>query len=367
MPLMNYSKQIFILALAAFSIFSCSEDEKKIRNKDQKKHTIEQRTVYQPKFDILQPKAGMVITRGDSINVELSIFDDERSIDSLKYFVNNKEITLINNKILSPNFKSGTNTIIIKSFNNDNSTDKVSTQIITLSNIIPKIRKVKVINKYEHNVTAYTQGLLFTKGHLYEGTGQHGESMLKKLDLKNNSLIQSYNLPKEVFGEGIVLHNQKIYQLTWQSRRVFVYDLESFSLLNEFHYDTEGWGITNFEEDIIMSDGTQNLMIIEPESFSVVGRLQVSDNVGPVTNLNELEWIDGKIWANVYLTNTIVIIDPKTGFVEEKLDLTNLVPDKFANPYDNVLNGIAYDNKTGKIYVTGKRWPILYEIKIIKE
>ena len=364
---MNYFKQILLLSLAVFTIFSCSEDSKTLTENNPKKQIIEQRTLYQAKIDILQPKAGMVISRGDSINVELSIFDDKRSIDSIKYFVNNQEVNLVNNKILSYNFKSGINTIVVKSFNNDNSTDKISTHIVTLSSVAPKARIVKVINKFEHNVTAYTQGLLFTEGHLYEGTGQHGESMLKKIDLEKNSLIQSYNLPREVFGEGIVLHNKKIYQLTWQSRRVFVYDLASFSLLNEMHYDTEGWGITNFEENLIMSDGTQNLMIIEPESFSVINRLQVSDNIGPVTNLNELEWIDGKIWANVYLTTTIVIIDPKTGFVEEKIALTDLVPDKFANPHDNVLNGIAYDNKTGKIYVTGKRWPILYEIKIIKE
>jgi len=137
-------------------------------------------------------------------------------------------------------------------------------------------------------------------------------------------------------------------------------------LLHEFQYETEGWGITNYGENLIMSDGTQNLYIIEPESFSVLDKLQVTDNIGPIHNLNELEWINGKIWANVYLSNTIVIIDPKTGFVEKKLDLTDLVPSTFANANDNVLNGIAYDKEADKIYVTGKRWPILYEIKIIE-
>ena len=364
---MNYFKKLFLFSLIILAFHSCSDQKEPINtpNKDKAKKSLTPK--YQPKLDVLQPKAGMVISRGDSINIELSFLKDDRIVDSVKYFVNNHEIKLLNNKILTNNFKSGRNIITVKAFNNNNTTDNVSTHVIALSDLAPKIRKVRVINKFEHNVTAYTQGLIFAQGHLYEGTGQHGESMLKKIDLQKNSLIQSYNLPREVFGEGIVLHNKKIYQLTWQSRRVFVYDLASFSLLNELHYNTEGWGITNFNDNLVMSDGTQNLMIIEPESFSVIEQLQVSDNIGPITNLNELEWIEGKIWANVYLTNTIVIIDPKTGFVEEKLDLSNLVPDKFANPHDNVLNGIAYDNKTKKIYVTGKRWPILYEIEIIKQ
>jgi len=363
---MNYFKQALLIGFGLLVVSSCSEADNSKVKQGEKKQEKEAKVTYQQKFDITQPKPGKVINRGDSVDVELSFLDDTRTVDSIKYFVNNQEIKLVNNKIVTNNFKSGINTIKIQSFNNDNSKDNISTHVIVLSDFTPKVRKLKVINKFEHNVTAYTQGLLFADGHLYEGTGQYGESMLKKLNLEKNSLIQSYNIPREVFGEGIVLHNKKIYQLTWQSRRVFVYDLESFSLLNEFHYDTEGWGITNFGENLIMSDGTQNLMIIEPESFSVIDRLQVTDNVGPITNLNELEWINGEIWANVYLTNTIVIIDPNTGFVKEKLDLTDLVPDKFANPHDNVLNGIAYDNKTGNIYVTGKRWPVLYQVEIIK-
>jgi glutamine cyclotransferase len=358
-------KQLVLISLSLLFLFSCTNDQKEQTSNKEKKQ-VEQKPMYRAKIDIVSPKAGLVITRGDSVTIELSIFDDQRKINSLEYYANGTKIEVKNNKIATANFKSGRNSISVKSINNDNSTDKVSSHVICLSDITPKTYKVKVLNKYEHNVTAYTQGLLFADGYLYEGTGQNGESMLKKIDLEKNSLIQSYNLPREVFGEGIVLHGHRIFQLTWRSRRAFVYDLKTFSLLNEFQYDTEGWGITNFEGNLIMSDGSQNLMIIDPSSFLVIDKMQVSDNVGPINNLNELEWINGKIWANVYLTNTIVIIDPKTGFVEKKLDLTDLVPDTFANPHDNVLNGIAYDKETGRIYVTGKRWPVLYQIEVIE-
>ena len=367
MKLINkkYIQQIFILSILVLSVASCSEKPKEqiIENETE---TTPKKPIYQAKIDITLPKAGMVIKRGEAFFLELKITEDQRTIDSLVYFVNDNRISPPIDSIATHNFKSGVDIISVKSYNNDNSTDHVSTYVIAISDIAPKKQTVKVIKKYSHDVTAYTQGLLYTNGFLYEGTGQYRESMLKKINLEKNELIQSYNLPKEVFGEGIVEHNNKIYQITWQSKRAFVYDLKTFNLIHEFTYDTEGWGITNYGENLIMSDGTQYLYILDPESFVVLGQLQVTDNVGPINNLNELEWINGKIWANVYLTNMIVVINPETGFVEQKLILDNLIPDTHANAHDNVLNGIAYDKKKDKIYVTGKRWPVLYEIEVVK-
>lgn len=370
----TYSKLLVLSLLSVFIWSSCSQTEDQKDKKDQpvtkseKKRTPKTTTLsqYQAKFDIQTPSVGQVMLRGDLLDLELNIVEDDRKIDSLEYFINHKKVKLQDHKINSQNFKSGRNDITVKSHHSDGSNDQVSTFVMALSDKTPPISKVKVLKTFPHDVTAYTQGLIFTEGFLYEGTGQYRESMLKKVDLNKNDLIQSYNLPKEVFGEGIVNHQDKIFQITWQSKRAFVYDINTFSLIHEFQYDTEGWGITNYKENLIMSDGTQNLYIITPESFSVVDQLQVTDHIGPINNLNELEWIEGKIWANVYLTNTIVIIDPETGFVEQKLDLSTLVPDTYANPHDNVLNGIAYDQKNKKIYVTGKRWPVLYEIEIIK-
>ena len=359
-------KYIIIITLSLLGLASCTEqttgEKNLIEETEQEVNTIK----YQSKIDIVEPKAGKVFKRGRSFFVKLNILEDERQVDSLEYFINNTKISVKQDSVSTKDFRSGRNFITIKSHNSDGSTDNVATYVMVLSDFAPKTRKVKHIKKFPHDVTAYTQGLLYSNEFLYEGTGQFRESLLKKIDLDNNELIQSYNLPKEVFGEGIVEHKGKIYQITWQSKRAFVYDLKTFNLIHEFQYDTEGWGITNYGDNLVMSDGTQNLYILDPESFTVIDQLQVSDNVGPINNLNELEWINGKIWANVYLSNTIVIIDPKTGFVEQKLDLTNLVPDTYANAHDNVLNGIAYDKKKDKIYVTGKRWPVLYEIKIIK-
>ena len=359
-------KNIIIISLSLLLFTSCTEQ---IRDNDkpiEQTKQISPPNKYRAKINIDQPSVGKVIHRGINLWFKLDSINDNRSIDSLVFFVNDKEISIINDSINTKNFKSGRNNISVIAYNNDGSKDEVYTYVMAVSDFTPKQNQVKVIKKYPHDVTAYTQGLIFKNGFMYEGTGQYGESLLKKIDLKKNDLIQSYNLPKEVFGEGIVEHDGKIYQITWQSKRAFVYDLKTFNLIHEFQYDTEGWGITNYGNNLIMSDGTQNLYILDPESFAVVDQLQVSDNIGPINNLNELEWINGKIWANVYLTNTIVIIDPKTGFVEQKLDLSNLVPDTYANPHDNVLNGIAYDKKTKKIYVTGKRWPVLYEIEVIK-
>ncbi len=358
-------KNIFIISLALMLLaVSCTENTETNKKEKSVTATTEKLAQYQVKFDIEQPRLGLVITRGKSFLLKLNVFKDDRNIDSLQYLVNDNPYLLIGDSINTKNFKAGLNIIVVKAYNSDGSKDIQSTEVKVISDIKPEIKYPKLVKKYPHDVTAYTQGLIYINGFMYEGTGQYRESMLKKIDLSSNELIQSYNLPKEVFGEGIVEHNGKIYQLTWQSHRAFEYDLKTFNLIHEFQYDTEGWGITNYGDNLIMSDGTQNLFILDPESFATIGKLQVYDNVGPINNLNELEWINGKIWANVYLTNTIVIINPETGFVEQKLDLTNFVPDTYANPHDNVLNGIAYDQKANKIYVTGKRWPVLYEINI---
>jgi glutamine cyclotransferase len=358
--------RLFLTALMVSTfLMSCNQnansDETKNKQNISKKQ--EHKALYQNKIDFTAPKVGQVYKQNEAIAVDLKITEDDRIIDSIKYLFNRKEIELANGELQEVNLKAGKNIITAIAYMQGNK-EEISTHIIGISELAPQKKSVKKIKEYPHDVTAYTQGLIYTDKFLYEGTGQPRESMLKKIDLEKNELIQSYNLPGEVFGEGIVLHNQKIYQLTWQSRRAFVYDLKTFALVHEFQYDTEGWGITNYYDNLIMSDGTQNLYIIDPESFSIIDQLQVSTNIGPVNNINELEWINGKIWANVYLTNTIVIIDPETGFVETELDLSHLVPDSYANPHDNVLNGIAYDKKNNRIFVTGKRWPVLYEISI---
>ena len=221
----------------------------------------------------------------------------------------------------------------------------------------------EVINVYRHDSNAFTQGLVIEDGVLYEGTGLTGESTLRRVDLETGDILQIHELPSNLFGEGITVFGDSVIQLTWQSHKGFVYDKDSFDLLQEFSYPTEGWGITTDGNRLIMSDGTANLYFLDPETFEKIGQVEVHDN-GTVTNLNELEYINGKVYANIWLTDKIAIIDPNTGQVTGWIDLTGIYTQENSNP-DSVLNGIAYDAEGERLFVTGKFWSQLFQIKLI--
>ncbi|MBN1357641.1 glutaminyl-peptide cyclotransferase [Candidatus Bathyarchaeota archaeon] len=221
----------------------------------------------------------------------------------------------------------------------------------------------EVINVYPHDPDAFTQGLNIEDGVLYEGTGLNGESTLRRVDLETGDVLQTYALPEEFFGEGITVFGSKIIQLTWQSQKGFVYDKQSFALLEEFSYSTQGWGITTDGTRLIMSDGTANLYFLDPETFEITGQIEVHDEE-PVIRLNELEYINGKVYANVWQTDKIVIINPDTGQVTGWIDLTGIYTPENSNS-NNVLNGIAYDAKNDRLFVTGKRWSQLFQIELI--
>ncbi len=221
----------------------------------------------------------------------------------------------------------------------------------------------KVVNVYPHSTEAYTQGLLWHDGKLYEGTGQHGESCLRITEL-NGKELRSMPLERQFFGEGIVLLNDKIYQLTWTSGQAFVYDAETFRTTAIFRYQGEGWGLTTDGKSLYMSDGTDKIFVRNPDNFRVERTINVATNRGPVQHVNEMEWIDGKIWANVYLTDSILIINPENGNVEGIVDMSGLQSAEDKTVRTDVLNGIAYDPATGRIFVTGKYWNKLYEIEI---
>lgn len=225
----------------------------------------------------------------------------------------------------------------------------------------------RVINTYPHDPDAYTQGLVFENGTLYEGTGLIGRSTLRRVDLKTGNVLQSRDLPSNVFGEGIAILNSRIFQLTWQSQIGYVYDRDSFELLGEFGYQTEGWGITHDGTHLIMSDGTATLRFWDPNTFAELGRIEVRDENGPVNRLNELEYIDGMIYANVWMTDRIAQIDPQTGRVLGWIDLTGLLsPEDRPIEGGGVLNGIAYDAASKRLFVTGKLWPKLFEIELVQ-
>ena len=234
----------------------------------------------------------------------------------------------------------------------------------TTSSITP-VYSYNVVNTYPHDRSAFTQGLVFEDGVLYEGTGLNGRSTLRRVELETGEVLQIHELPAQFFGEGVTVYGNDIIQLTWQSHVGFVYDRDSFELLQEFNYSTQGWGITHDGERLIMSDGTATLYFLDPETFEEIGRVGVYDNDGSVNRLNELEYVQGEIYANVWQTNCIARIDPQTGQVVGWIELKGLLtPEDRGEPVD-VLNGIAYDAENARLFVTGKLWPKLFEIELI--
>jgi glutamine cyclotransferase len=220
-----------------------------------------------------------------------------------------------------------------------------------------------VINKFPHDTDAFTEGLVFENGFLYESTGLNGCSTLRKVELETGRILQLYSLPSQFFGEGITIFGDKIIQLTWQSQSGFVYDKDSFDILEEFRYGGEGWGITHDDNKLIMSNGSATLTFLDPDTYKVLGEVQVHDGNTPVTNLNELEYVKGDVYANVWHQDRIAIISIQTGQVKGWINLAGLYHSDNADP-ENVLNGIAYDPQGERLFVTGKRWSQLFEIKL---
>jgi glutaminyl-peptide cyclotransferase len=235
-----------------------------------------------------------------------------------------------------------------------------------------------IVNSYPHDTASFTEGLLVHNGKLYESTGgkpKHNrfKSWMGQVDLKTGKPVKQVFLDTNYFGEGITIFNNKIYQLTYEEKKVFVYDLNTFKKIQEFSWNPEGWGMTHDGKNLILSDGSSNLYIVDPANFKMLSITGVTDNYGPVGNLNELEYINGFIYANRYTTDYIYKIDPASGKVVAKADLSGVLANnarewasdpKFQpGNSEGVLNGIAYDSASGKIYITGKLWPKIFELK----
>ncbi len=225
----------------------------------------------------------------------------------------------------------------------------------------------RIVHTYPHDPRAYTQGLVFVDGHLYESTGLNGRSSLRMVDLETGRVLQSAPVPSQYFAEGLAPWGSTLVQLTWQSHVVFVYDRFSFRLLRTMHYPGDGWGLTEDGRSLILSDGTATLHFLDPQTLREIRRVVVKDRGAPVTQLNELEYVRGQIYANVWHTDRIARISPATGQVLGWIDLTGLLaPGEVSDP-EAVLNGIAYDAPRDRLFVTGKLWPKLFEIKIVPE
>jgi glutamine cyclotransferase len=224
----------------------------------------------------------------------------------------------------------------------------------------------KVVHTYPHDPLAFTQGLEYHNGFLYEGTGLEGNSMLRKLDLATGKVLQAVALEEQFFGEGITLLNDRILELTWQAHRGFVYEAATFQRLKSFEYPGEGWGLTNDGKQIFMSDGTAEIRLWDPATLHELRRISVHDGAQPVAMLNELEYVRGEIYANVWQTDRIARISPADGKVVGWINLAGLLSEAERSHGADVLNGIAYDAAGDRLFVTGKLWPKLFEIQLVK-
>jgi glutamine cyclotransferase len=311
------------------------------------------------------------------INEELTFSVTEKEnkpIDSVQFSIDNIKIKANGNSatLNIANYKLGKHTITAILFF-ENKTEKVTNAIYFMADAAPEIFTYKIINTYPHDKNAYTQGLEYYNGFLYEGTGRKGTSSIRKVDLTTGKVLQKEDLDATYFGEGITLFNNKIYQLTWQDGVGFIYDLETFKKEKEFKYtkSREGWGLTHNGEKIIKSDGTERIWFLNPETLLEESYIEAYTNQQKVEKLNELEYVNGKIYANIWQKNSILIVDPTSGKVLGVADLNGLKDEVLKTQQledqDEVLNGIAYDKENDRLFVTGKNWGKLFEIELMKK
>ncbi|MDA9775219.1 glutaminyl-peptide cyclotransferase [Algibacter sp.] len=307
--------------------------------------------------------------KGDISNSEtlqLSLENKKNhTIDSVLYRLNGN---IINEASALNNFKLGKQTVEATVYLDDEKQTTSSTVTI-LNSELPKVYTYKIINEYPHDITSYTQGLEFHNDTLFESTGQLKESKLRKLDYKTGTVLKDLKLADEYFGEGLTILNNKVYQLTWQKGTGFVYDVNTFEKLSSFKYGNskEGWGLCNYNNTIYKSDGTEKIWLLNSETLVEQEYIQVYTNKGKIIGINEMEWIDGKIYANRYQKDGVAIINPKNGAVIGVVDFKPLK--KLVTQHEglDVLNGIAYNPKTKTIFVTGKRWDKLFEVEIVEK
>lgn len=288
-------------------------------------------------------------------------------IDSVLYSLNGRKSS-VNSTFDLTNERLGKHVISAIIFYGNKNKKLVNT-IVKLAQKEADIYEYKIVNEYSHDANAFTQGLEYHNGFLYESTGQRGASTLRKTALETGEVVQKIDLDKKYFAEGMTIFNNKIYQLTWQSKEGFVYNIDNFEVEKTFNYgkSSEGWGLTHNETHIIKTDGSERMWFLNPETLKEERFIETYTNKMKQDKLNELEYINGKIYANVWQKNYILIVNPENGAIEGVLDLNGLQSKAGQRGNDNVLNGIAYDSKNDRLFVTGKKWNKLFEIKINKK
>lgn len=321
------------------------------------------------------PSQGESFNLGDKIKVKLDL-PKSAEIDSVIYFIDGKFIQRVANTdsvLLSTENLTLGYRLITAVIKQGEVSDTITSNIVLKTNQKPAQWTYQLVKTFPHDTSAYTQGLSYVDGKLLESTGERGFSQLKYVELNSGKTLQKVGLEKQYFGEGSLKIGNKIIMLTWQENIGFIFDAKTFKQIGTFPYQNsrEGWGLTFDGKNILRSDGTNRIWIMNATTFKEESYIEVYDHKGEVNSLNELEFIDGKIYANVYLTNKIVVINPSSGIVEAEIDLSALVPKNYFKTSEeegnNVLNGIAWDAKGKRMFVTGKKWPKLFEIKLLNK
>ena len=356
MNTMKIFKLLLLTNLALFSFISCEENI----------------TSASELFELTIKDAKKAYTPEDSFSV--SIFNKKNNtVDSVVYYMNTKRI--VSSKDLSEktinlkNQKLGNRSLIAKVYS-EGTAYEVSKKITILSSITPKLYTYTILEEYPHDTTAYTQGLEFSNDTLYESTGQYKSSTLRKTDYKTGEVLTSIPLADAYFAEGLTILNDKIYQLTWREKTGFIYDLKTLEKTGSFVYgkSLEGWGLCQDGTSIFKSDGTQKIWKLNANTLAEEDYIEIYTNSSKIKSVNELEWVEGKIYANIYLKDAIAIVDPKNGAVEGVIDLTTLKNKvSVSSPEDEVLNGIAYKGEPNILYITGKNWDKLFKIEIVEK
>jgi glutamine cyclotransferase len=318
----------------------------------------------------LSPEAGTSVSVGDEVKLQLR-FPDGKSADSVVYFVDDKRFSAVKDSQLvvfpTATAKIGSRLFTAKVYSGGEA-QELSTNVIIKPAQAPEQFSYKVLATFAHDTSSYTQGLEFHDGIFYESDGEYGSSSLRKVDPKTGKVLKKQDLANEVFAEGLSILGDKLVQLTWKENVGLIYNKNSLVLQGQFSYQNsrEGWGLCNNGERFYKSDGTNQIYFLNKDTYQEEGFIEVYNNQGPVDQLNELEYVDGKIYANVYQSDKIVIIDPKTGAVTGEIDMSGILQPKDRYPNTDVLNGIAYDSAAKKLYVTGKNWAKLFQIALVK-
>ncbi len=304
-----------------------------------------------------------IVSNADTLNISLINLKNLK-IDSIYLTLDNSRISKSTSL-----FDSTLGEKIIKAkVYYDSQIDVLIRNIIVVNKNVPKIYSYEIVNTYPHDIKSYTQGLEFYNGKLYESTGQYGESKLREIDYRSGDILKNINLSNSYFGEGLSILNNKIYQLTWKEGRGLVYDVNNLKQIESFKYgqSKEGWGLCNDGYKFYKSDGTEYLWLLNPNTLYEESYIQAYTNKGKLTNLNELEWVEGFIFANRYQKNGVAVINPKNGAIEAVIDFKALKSKVTKHDGLDVLNGMAYNQKTKTLFVTGKRWDKLFEVRILK-